>query len=171
MTKQGEVRDWKKDMELCQQLNQWYEHPWEVQEDGSRAIDIYEIIPDETFNYVATFDDDLTTNFFMESRQALPYWLQQAVEWKARAYEAEVKAAAEKELANELRDDASRWEAKAEKLARELAAAEAREKKLREAIEEALSWTLNCGEYTMTEVIAILRGVLASLYPEEGEAK
>lgn len=52
-----------------------------------------------------------------------------------------------------------------------LSAAKEREKKLREAIENALSWTLNCGEYTLTEVIAILRGVLASLYPEEGEAK
>lgn len=53
----------------------------------------------------------------------------------------------------------------------ELAESLGREAKLREAIENALSWALNCGEYTVTEVIAILRGVLASLYPEEGEAK
>lgn len=44
-------------------------------------------------------------------------------------------------------------------------AAEAREKKLREAIEEALSWTWDCAEGNMLEVSSILH---SSLYPEEG---
>lgn len=43
--------------------------------------------------------------------------------------------------------------------------AEFREKKLREAIEEALSWTWDCAEGNMLEVSSILH---SSLYPEEG---
>jgi len=41
-----------------------------------------------------------------------------------------------------------------------------REKKLREAIEEALSWTWGCGENNMTEVKSILQ---SSIYPLEKE--
>lgn len=45
-------------------------------------------------------------------------------------------------------------------------AAEDREKKLREAIEEALSWTWGHAEENMLEVRSILR---SSLYPEEDD--
>lgn len=145
MTKQGEVRDWHKDMELCQQLNEWYEHPWQAgQEEGTRVIEIYEIIPDEPCNFVAECDSDLTTNFIMESRQALPYWLQQY--------------AAEKE-------QAELWREHVRKTNLELETVEAREKKLREAIEETINEAL-----TLDDAIAFLNSVLASLYPKEEEA-
>lgn len=118
-----QVRDWQKDMELCQQLNQWYENPWEAgQEDGSRVIEIYEIIPEEPCNFVAECDNDLTTNFIMESRQALPYWLQQY--------------AAEKERADRLyreMEDVEAWKEEAAIQAQFYLESEAREKKLREA--------------------------------------
>lgn len=153
----GDKRVWHKDMELCQSLNDWYEGEWQAgQEDGSRIIEIYEIVPDEPFNFVAECDSDLTTNFIMESRKALPYWLQQY--------------AAEKERADKEAGQAELWREYVRKSNLELEAEEAREKKLREAIEEALSWTWDCGENNMTEVISILR---SAIYPleKEGEAK
>lgn len=168
MTEQGEVRDWQKDMELCQSLNDWYEGEWQAgQEDGSRIIEIYEIVPDEPFNFVAECDSDLTTEFVMESRKALPYWLVQAAEWKAEAAKTEIKAAAEKERADKEAGQAELWREYVRKSNLELEATEAREKKLREAIEEALSWTWDCGENNMTEVISILRSAIYPLEKEE----
>ncbi|MEK5419401.1 hypothetical protein [Paenibacillus sp. FSL L8-0708] len=80
-------RDWQKDMDLCKQLNEWYEHDWEAgQEEGSRIIRIYETVPDEPFNFVAECENDLTTTFIMESRTALPYWLQEAKERGEREF-------------------------------------------------------------------------------------
>ncbi len=84
--------------------------------------------------------------FFLNAPEALPHWLKEAVEWKARAYEAEVKGAAEKERADTAEEtlrkqteetahwickyqaDASRFQEQK----KELAAAEERERRLKE---------------------------------------
>lgn len=139
MTKQGEVRDWLKDMELCEKYS---DEIWSALPDGSLFI--------RKGNQLTTYWDSGRENAVKEYRQALPYWLQQY--------------AAEKEHADTLLGANQMYQF-------ELAESLGREAKLREAIEEALSWALNCGEYTVAEVIAILRGVLESLYSEEGEAK
>lgn len=113
VTKQ--VRDWKEDMELVEAYKHAQTlHNWPY----PRKLSWENNLPEPT-------------------ELILEYWLQQYAIWKAKAYEAEVKAHE----------------------------AEAREKKLREAIEEALSWTWDCAEGNMLEVISILH---SSLYPEEG---
>lgn len=86
----------------------------------------------------ASNNRDAFVGFAYFAMDALPYWLQQYAVWKAKAYEAEVKAHE----------------------------AESREKKLREAIEEVLrdafKWENPYEGYND------LQKVLASLYPEEG---
>lgn len=70
------VRDWQEDMEICERLNQQYDHAWVAgQEEGSRIIRIYEIVPDEPCNFVAECENESMTMFILESRKALPYWL------------------------------------------------------------------------------------------------
>lgn len=122
-----------------------------------------------------------------------PYYLQQYAEISDEVRLLLGEATAEKERADELRDDASRWESKAEKLAQELAAekeqtelwrehvrksnieleaAEAREKKLRETLERIMKMTNKSEAYTTeARVYHEAFKTLAFLYPKEEEAK
>lgn len=104
---------------------------------------------------------------------ALFYWLQQykELEWNnenllSRVHEAESTSATEKERADIAELDRDRnymWYRRANE---KLQAAEAREKKLREAIEETINEAL-----TLDDATAFLNSVLVSLYPKEEEAK
>ncbi|MEW8986853.1 MAG: hypothetical protein AB2401_07615 [Bacillus sp. (in: firmicutes)] len=152
-------RDWQKDMELCQKLNQWYEHEWQAgQEELSTIISIYEILPDEPCNFVADCENDLTAEFIIESRQALPCWLKEAKELQAKL------STAKEELVKINCDyyaDKQRFVVQR----RELEESKAREQKLREGIEEALrdatKWE------NPYEVCNDIQKLLDSLYPKE----
>lgn len=120
------------------------------------------------------------------------YWLQQYAEWKAKAYEAEVKAAAEKERADiaelayqgiaesavtlgeyqSLLDKHSLL-SKAYRAQRDyLNKLEAREQKLREALETIMEHSKQDGEsFHLDRCYVEARDVLSSLYPKEEETK
>lgn len=130
MTKQGEVRDWQKDIELCTEVTPM------VHKDEFIRMSIY--------------------------------WLQQY--------------AAEKELSDRLMSELDASDKEIYKLQKEyasldetaandydkLTATEAREKKLREAIEKAISQSWS-GD--MSALLDIKNELKASLYPKEEEAK
>lgn len=145
---EGEVRDWQKDMD---DIRLWME--------TKHMVTLP--YPEQTLRGEPLAD-------------ILLCWLQQYAAASNEVCFWKGEAAAEKERADKAEERirsleyAETFALEQTKLVLEV---EAREKKLHEAIEEALSWTWNCGENNMTEVIAILRGVLVSLYPEEGEAK
>ena len=125
-------RDWQKDMEMCKQLNEWYEHDWEAgQEEGSRIIRIYETVPDEPFNFVAECENDLTTTFIMESRAALPYWLQEAKELQEIVSGRGREILRLRNLLVGLNDELTATEARAD-------AAESREQEIKRAIGRCL---------------------------------
>jgi len=95
------------------------------------------------------------------------YWLVQAAEWKAKAYEAEIKSAAEKERADGLEQTLIQTTAS-------LVNAEAREKKLHEAMETIMNHSKHDGVSIYLDHCYIeARDVLESLYPleKEGETK
>ncbi len=144
-------RDWQKDMELCQQLNDWYEHEWQAgQDEDSKIIRIYEIIPDEPCNFVAECENDMTSTYFMESRKALPYWLQQYAQLQSDFnYITTVKDSYKKRL--------EEWGNRALE-------SEAREQKLREELEFDIGLLEAAG---LRGRASRLTEVLATLYPKE----
>ncbi|MNW53645.1 hypothetical protein D3C74_312110 [compost metagenome] len=124
--------------------------------------------------FITNFERTEDALFYCEMYYALPYWLKQYAEWKMKAYEAEVKAAAEKERAD-----------KAEQLLTEyieresnwlettalLEQAERKEYKLKEAfehcIEEYPQW--DSKEIAAGIMLDYMKNILSILYPLDKE--
>lgn len=135
-------RDWQEDMKGCEGLPPT---PWQWVETDTR-----EWIEDATqklvFGGEISFWDwiggdvnlEKLFRFFINAPEALPYWLREAATWKAKAYEAEVKSAS----------------------------AEAREKKLRELMQDAIQFIEDVTPTESAEERRI-KCLFSSLYPEE----
>lgn len=191
-----EVRDWHKDMELCER---YAEEKWAALPDGS--------LYNRRGNQLTTYWDSCRESAINEYRQALPHWLQQYAAEKERAdnlqedltdlehrylhleehslkqkfkLEEEKQRADIAELAYQgLADDGvSRGEYeslldKHSSMTKAYRAAEAREKKLREAIKEAIdTWeSLDVFDDPLDAVEKMI-AILQPFYPDkEEEAK
>lgn len=102
--------------------------------------------------------------------EAYRYWQDQATAEKERADRLESELETAYNEVEKLQKEYARLDETAASDYDQLTAAEAREKKLREAIEQALSWTWDCGENNMFEVISILQSAIHPL-EKEGETK
>ncbi|ASA20925.1 hypothetical protein [Paenibacillus donghaensis] len=147
-------RDWQKDMEMCEAATRG---PWKVFKGVSETLigTAYDHTqmkgPDSIVGHAISAHGDYVyirendAKLLAEARTALPYWLQEAKIYK-QSYEATLTAyTAEK--------------ARAE-------AAEAREQRLKEAIENALKWTWCSSEANMSEIDTVLNDILSTLYPD-----
>lgn len=129
-----QVRDWQEDMKMCEKASP---EPWRVEQleyMGNRGM-IQETVIDGVTSEIYNEED---ARFIAEAREALPHWLQQYAVWKAKAYEAEVKAHE----------------------------AESREKKFRELINDAIGSMVMLSNPENKHVKRILEGY-TSLYPKE----
>lgn len=138
-------RDWQKDMEMCSSLEgeEWMNEGTQLEEyDRWRGTGV---------RYIATFDREEEAMIVADIREALPYWLQQYAAEKERADRMERRAERYKNLFLNLNDD--------------LNTVEAREQKLREAMEWAMKYI--DGE-SYTTAYSLLE---STLYPKEEEAK
>ncbi len=138
-------RDWNKDMELCQEHEYLKKlcSGWEPVSHGRSAPveDIEEI---------------------------LKYWLQQYATEKERADRLESELETAYNEVEKLQREYAHLDETSANDYDQLTAAEAREKKLREAIEEEVKCHILLGTYKRADE---LRELLASLYPKEEESK
>lgn len=106
-----------------------------------------------------------------------PYWHQEAEKWRTEAFkqhptqEAYDAACAalhkHRESANKAESDAEKWREHTRKCNIELAAADEREKKLKERLEEVKE----LAKWSDNTIYVIARDVLEVLYPKEDESK
>lgn len=141
-------RDWQKDMEDCEQ-----------------ALKAYETLG---------LDDH------KEPIEAMKYWLQQYAEVRDDAVQLREKYAAEKERADRAEQERRmltqtmlKGDRIITELREDLETAEAREQKLREALEHCIKeypqW--DSKEIAGTLMVDYMNNILSILYPKEGEAK
>lgn len=134
MTKQGEVRDWHKDMELCERMQR--NEGWSVRDQ------------------------------IAEQPQMSIYWLQHYAAEKERVDRLESELETAYNEIEKLQKEYAHLDETAANDYDQLTAAEAREKKLREAIERYIS-----EDMYRDDAEPFFEEVLASLYPKEEEAK
>lgn len=175
-------RDWQKDIEMCDAVK---DSKWLTLESSATAVW-------QRGGLMSTIWEGPDAEALQQHKEALPYWLQEFAIWKGKAYEAEVKVAAEKvredaaedrikELERELNSkkqllretDQSRTEVRemyrsvcdaAQEYKDSLELAEDREQRLKEAMELAIR---DGNKYENPyESLITLQSVLSTLYPD-----